>query len=248
MSRTVFFLLSAWTAVFAPAVACSRNNEAGISVKQANDSSTHPAPVLAGPVHAYLALGDSYTIGTSIAETGSYPFQTVTMLQQMGLRFSQPYILARNGWTTTDLLAALADTAGSGIAPEYDMVTLLIGVNNQYQGGSLDNYKQEFSALLDKSIAYAGNRAGHVIVLSIPDYSVTPFGQGQNRPGVAAAIDAFNNANKAIAAARGAKYLDVTGYTRTTSLFAADSLHYSPEEYAIWAKDLAKLFRAAVVE
>ncbi len=246
MSRLVFTLFSVWTALFLPAIACSRSNNKK-NVPAENPAAVQPLPADSGRTHTYLALGDSYTIASAINVSGSYPVQTVKNLNALGLSFADPEIIATNGWTTTNLLNDLGidnpDTS-------FDIVTLLIGVNNQYQGGTLANYQDEFSRLLDKSIAYAGNRPDHVVVLSIPDYSVTPFGITQNRSGVAGEIDAFNQMNKTIALAKGAGYLNVTDHTRAIgagkTLIAADGLHYSADEYSLWAVDLAKLIRSVL--
>jgi GDSL-like Lipase/Acylhydrolase family len=138
-------------------------------------------------MHSYLALGDSYTIGESVSIRDRYPVQTVEMLNKRNIPFSNPEIIAVTGWTSADLLRAIRDKQTPD--PPFDVVSLLIGVNNQYQGRSLDEYKKEFSALLMQSIALAGNRAGHVIVLSIPDYAMTPFGKASgNQAGISAAI------------------------------------------------------------
>ncbi len=154
----------------------------------------------------YLALGDSYTIGTSVNEADRYPVQTAALLKAQGVIVNVD-IIATNGWTTADLLNA---TKNNPVKSDYDAVTLLIGVNNQYQGRTLDEYKQEFTTLLQRSIAFAKNNPAHVIVLSIPDYSVTPFAASSNKIKIATEIDAFNAANKTIADNLKVHYLEVT--------------------------------------
>ena len=124
---------------------------------------------------SYLALGDSYTIGESVADTERFPVQTVKLLREHNIDISNPDIIAITGWTTTNLLNALNNNPPK---KTYSVVTLLIGVNNQYQGKSLDEYKIEFTKLMNMAVSYAGNIKSHVFVLSIPDYSVTPFAKG----------------------------------------------------------------------
>ncbi len=195
----------------------------------------------------YLALGDSYTIGTSVTEGERYPVQTAALLKAQGLNFTSPDIIATNGWTTGDLLNGISSSTFKG---PYDAVSLLIGVNNQYQGRSIDEYKQQFTTLLQKAIQYANGLPDHVVVVSIPDYSVTPFAKGRDMQAIAAAIDAFNDANKAIAATYKVGYLYITEDSRKAatdlSLVAADSLHFSGKEYAVWSAKLAAMIKAVL--
>lgn len=146
-------------------------------------------------------------------------------------------IVARTGWTTDELAAALD---AHPPAPPFDLVTLLAGVNDQYRGRALANYRAEFRGLLERAIGYAGGRAGRVVVLSIPDWGMTPFASG--RPNVSAEIDAFNAVNRAGAERAGARYLDVTPISRAVasapSLLAPDGLHPSGAMYAQWADRL----------
>jgi lysophospholipase L1-like esterase len=195
----------------------------------------------------YLALGDSYTIGTSVGETDRYPIQTAALLKTQGIDIPGVEIIATNGWTTTNLINGIN---ASQLTGTYDVVTLLIGVNNQYQGGTIDNYKQEFTTLIQKSIQLAGGRANHVFIISIPDYSVTPFARGRNTKQIATEIDAFNNANKAIADTYKTGYLNVTEDSRQAardpSLIASDSLHFSGKEYAIWSGKLVSTIKTVL--
>jgi lysophospholipase L1-like esterase len=192
-------------------------------------------------------LGDSYTIGQSVSEPERYPVQAAGLLRGGGLNMKEPEIIAVTGWTTQNLLDAIA---GKTATPSYDIVTLLIGVNNQYQGRSLDEYKLQFTTLLTQSIQLAGGKPGHVIVLSIPDYSVTPFAAGYNRAAIARDIDAFNAANQQLSAQYQVRWLNITTASRAaaddTSLMAADSLHFSGKEYGVWAGMLAPLIKQAV--
>ena len=207
-----------------------------------SDTIILPNPVI---YKTYLALGDSYTIGQSVAVNERFPVQTVTLLNSPNVKFSQPEIIAQTGWTTGNLLSRLDNTPP--LKTQYDIVTLLIGVNNQYQHRTQEEYAQQFTALLEKSIHYAGDSNSHVIVLSIPDYSVTPFAAGSNRELTAKQIDSFNSINKNISEQYGVNYLDITGDTRQAStnlsLVANDGLHPSGTEYAVWAGKLAPMIR-----
>lgn len=181
----------------------------------------------------YLALGDSYTIGESVSENERWPNQLADLLG----KDVEVKIIARTGWTTSELWQGIqADT----VTPPYDMVSLLIGVNNQYRGYSMDEYRQEFVFLLNKAIEYAGGDKNKVFVVSIPDWGVTPFAQGQDAEKIANEINAFNQINNEEADKAGIAYVDVTPVSRTalndTSLTASDGLHPSGKMYAEWAK------------
>ncbi|MEP7229741.1 MAG: SGNH/GDSL hydrolase family protein [Ginsengibacter sp.] len=196
---------------------------------------------------AYLALGDSYTVGSAVSATESFPLQTTQLLKQQSINIGTPEIFAVNGWTTLDLLNALNLNPPQN---NYSIVTLLIGVNNQYQGRSLDEYKTEFTDLLNRSILYAGNNKEHVIVLSIPDYSVTPFANGRDTDEIVKEIDDFNAANKTIALNAGIHYLDITSISREAkndpSLIAIDGLHPSGSQYKKWSELLAPVILQAI--
>lgn len=187
---------------------------------------------------SYLALGDSYTIGTSLEDsTRRYPVQLAARLNAAGIPCAGPRIIAQNGWTTGDLIEATND-----FTPDtaYGLVSLLIGVNNQYQGQSIDTYADEFTLLLNRAIQYAGNDTAKVFVFSIPDYSVTPFGMnGAADPAVIAEeIDQFNEVNAAIAGEYGVSYYPITDISRqaanNANLIASDGLHPSGEMYELW--------------
>lgn len=183
----------------------------------------------------YLALGDSYTIGESVAADERYPVQLGNRLEPEPAN-KEVRIIARTGWTTADLANALDTT--TDLRASYDLVSLLIGVNNQYQGRSLDNYRVEFRGLLERAIELAGNATGRVFVVSIPDYAYTPFGGGS--PLVSEAIDAFNAANRSITAEYGIQYFDITPISRQglsdPALVATDGLHPSAEQYRRWVE------------
>lgn len=202
---------------------------------------TGPAASMSHAAHAplrWLALGDSYTIGEDVAEEGRWPVQLAALLRAEGLAVDPPVLIARTGWTTDELSAAMDE---AGLAPGYDLVSLLIGVNNQYRGRGLDEYGVQFSALLERAIGFAGGRAGRVLVLSIPDWGVTPFGakSGRDLAAIARELDACNATAAAICAARGVAFVDITGLSRDPGamphMLAGDGLHPSAAQYALWA-------------
>ena len=195
----------------------------------------------------YLALGDSYTIGEAVPASDRYPMQLVHLLRSGGMMIDDPEIIATTGWTTDDLLSGIKNYP---FHSPYDLVTLLIGVNNEYQGKSLTDYESGFRMLLKKGIELAGGNSSHVIVLSIPDYAYTPFAKESDKKAISFAIDNFNLVNKKIATEMLCGWLDVTMESRKVkgdgSLLASDGLHYSGKEYAIWAKNLLPLVQAAL--
>jgi lysophospholipase L1-like esterase len=193
--------------------------------------------------HRFLALGDSYTIGEAVDEAGRWPVQLAARLRARGVQIAAPEIIARTGWSTDELAAAI-DAAEPPPRGPYDLVSLLIGVNNQYRRRGVEEYAREFDALLARAVVFAGGDAGRVLVLSIPDWSATPFADGDDRDRrtIALAIDAFNAVNHGAARRAGARYVDVTGVSRRAetdpALTAQDGLHPSALQYAEWA-DLA---------
>jgi lysophospholipase L1-like esterase len=196
----------------------------------------------------FLALGDSYTIGEGIPATGRFPEQTVQLLKNDSLPFAAPETIARTGWTTGNLLQALAATPPT--RTRYDAVTLLIGVNNQFQRRSQAEYAAEFNTLLQKAIQFAGNDTKRVTVLSIPDWGVTPFAAGYDRALVAAQIDSFNRINRQTALQSRVNYIDITPLSRQAatdaSLLAPDGLHPSAEMYRRWAQLLLPIVKAGL--
>lgn len=196
---------------------------------------------------SYLALGDSYTIGEQVPAADNFPNQTVALLRNTyRIPVSDPRIIAVTGWTTDELDAGIS---AENPQQDYDFVTLLIGVNNQYRNRDLENYKEEFTGLLDKAIRFANGHPNKVFVLSIPDWGVTPFAEGKDRQAIAAQIDRYNEANRQIAAAHNCPYLDITPGSRQQGLDASylveDHLHYSGKAYKVWAEALAPLIAAA---
>ncbi len=185
----------------------------------------------------FLALGDSYTIGESVKALERWPVQLTALMRAEGLNIDDPLIIATTGWTTDELSAGIDRANPQGT---YDLVSLLIGVNNQYRGGDSEEYRQQFAALLKRAVGFANGRPSRVIVLSIPDWSVVPFAAGRDRAKIAAEIDRFNAINREEAERAGAHYLDITPISRQAAadpdLIAGDGLHPSGKMYAEWAR------------
>jgi lysophospholipase L1-like esterase len=185
----------------------------------------------------FLALGDSYTIGEGVAESARWPVQLAASLARRGVKLAAPEIIARTGWTTDELAAGIKRARPK--AP-YALVSLLIGVNNQYQGLGESEYRLQFASLLEQAIGFAGHKPDRVLVLSIPDWGVTPYAAGRDRAAIRTAIDRFNILNRDETLRRGARYVDVTSLSRTAerdrSLLAPDGLHPSALMYAGWAE------------
>jgi lysophospholipase L1-like esterase len=191
----------------------------------------------------YLALGDSYTIGESVTQEERWPNQLAALLEADGIQ-TEITIIARTGWTTDELWQGIQ---ARELQPPYDLVSLLVGVNNQYRGYDLDEYREQLNFLLGKSIEYAGGSAGRVLVLSIPDWGVTPFAASRNSHEIAKDIDRFNQVNWAEAEKNRAFYVDVTPSSRAAvsdaALVAADGLHPSGKMYAMWAEKALPVVR-----
>jgi lysophospholipase L1-like esterase len=189
---------------------------------------------------SYLALGDSYTIGESVPEQENFPHQAVDLLNKTGYAFNKPDIVAKTGWTTDELQQGIAN---AGLDSSYDIVSILIGVNNQYRGRSSTEYAEQFEVLLQQAIGFAGKHPEHVFVLSIPDWGATPFAEGRDKTQIAKEIDTFNVINKTIAEKYQVHYIDITPGSREAatdlSLVTSDHLHPSGKEYSRWAKKLA---------
>lgn len=191
------------------------------------------------PKRTFLALGDSYTIGESVDEKDRWSMQLIDLLKAE-FNITKHEIIARTGWTTAELIVAIE---AKKLTEQYDLVSLLIGVNNQYRGQSLDTYRVEFRQLLNISIKFAKNDAKKVIVLSIPDWGKTPFAQGNNKDNIAAEIDAFNLVAKEECNKMNIVFIDITEITRRNtelSMFASDGLHYSGKMHGLWANEVLK--------
>lgn len=188
----------------------------------------------------YLALGDSYTIGESVAEDQRWPVQLVEVLNKKGYTINSPKIIATTGWRTDDLKRAIL---AADPAKNYGLVSLLIGVNNQYQGKSVESYAPEFEELLKMAIAFAREDKSKVFVVSIPDYGYTPFGKGKQQS-ISKAIDEFNAVNKSISEKLGVKYFNITDISRKgfedPELVAEDGLHPSAKQYRNWVERISQ--------
>ncbi|MBC7828107.1 MAG: SGNH/GDSL hydrolase family protein [Chitinophagaceae bacterium] len=191
--------------------------------------------------YTYLALGDSYTIGESLPLQDNFPNQTVQLLKDAGFYVEQPTIVAKTGWTGEELQWGIGNRVQQ--KAQYDIVSLLIGVNNQYRGGDLEEYAKQFEELVQKAVQFAGNKATHVYVLSIPDWGATPYAEGKDRATIAKEIDGFNQVNKTLSEKWKVNYINITPGSRQVavdqSLIAADGLHPSAKEYKRWAEKLA---------
>jgi lysophospholipase L1-like esterase len=187
----------------------------------------------------YLALGDSYTIGEGVAGDSRWPMQLARALRADGIALDDPDIIAATGWTTDELDAAI-DVAQP--AHDHALVSLLIGVNNQYRGRDVDEYRHQFAALLEHAIGFAGGRCERVLVLSIPDWGVTRYGHesGRDLAAIARELDAFNAAAHDICTARGVAFVDITPVSRdrgaAPEMLADDGLHPSAAMYSRWTQ------------
>lgn len=189
---------------------------------------------------SYLALGDSYTIGESVAENERWPVLLSKNLTKNGVKLALPQIIAQTGWTTDELKATIVSEK---ISKTYDLVSLLIGVNNQYRGRSVEQFRTEFIDLLEIAIKIAGNKPERVFVVSIPDWGVTPFGgKGQNKT-ISEQIDLFNKVKKEETEKKGVLFIDITPISRQALndvlLIAEDGLHPSGKMYQQWVEKIS---------
>ncbi|HMQ06824.1 MAG TPA: SGNH/GDSL hydrolase family protein [Saprospiraceae bacterium] len=191
----------------------------------------------------YLALGDSYTIGEGVESHENFPFQLTRVLRRHNFDIADPAIVATTGWTTTQLLNAVRDFSKK--EDKYGFVTLLIGVNNQYQKKPMDLYRKEFAELLKIAIERAGNIPGNVVIVSIPDYGVTPFAVSKNPDQIGLEIDQYNEIGRTMALEAGAHYVNVTGISREvkndSSYLVSDLLHPSAKQYTLWVDRIAEV-------
>lgn len=188
----------------------------------------------------FLALGDSYTIGESVAPDQRWPVQLVNALRQQGFKADDPKIIATTGWRTDDLKRAIL---AEKLTNDYTLVALLIGVNNQYQGKTAESYAPEFEELLKMAIGFADGDKSKVFVVSIPDYGFTPFGKEKQQQ-ISKAIDDFNAVNKTITEKYNVKYFYITDISRKgledPELVASDGLHPSGKMYSKWVDLILK--------
>lgn len=199
----------------------------------------NPSPNPVNPIDTvkkitYLALGDSYTIGESVEINQRFPVQLINSLRGRGYPCEEAEIIARTGWRTDNLMTAIN---GQNITDTFNLVSLLIGVNNQYQGRPINVYRTEFRQLLEQAIAFAGGDENKVFVLSIPDYGVTPFGSS-NTAQISSEIDTYNAINLEITDSLKVQYFDITPISRMAAndpaLLANDQLHPSGKMYQLW--------------
>lgn len=187
--------------------------------------------------YTFLSLGDSYTIGERVSEADRWSVQLAGLLRKDNVDVGNPDIIARTGWTTAELQEAIK---ASGNQKTYDLVSLLIGVNNQYRGQSQDQYRTEFRELLQTATKFAGGKANRVFVLSIPDWGVSPYAAGGDKDRVAREIDQFNTIAQEECQKMGIDYVDITPLSRSAagdnSQFASDGLHYSGKQMKQWAE------------
>lgn len=192
----------------------------------------------------YLALGDSYTIGESVPSAENFPHQLVKLLNENKFNFDEPEIIAKTGWRTDQLIQKVNETKLKH--EQYDLVTLLIGVNDEFQGRSVNDYKPQFIKMLDQAIQLAGNDSSKVWVFSIPDYGFTPFGTAQ-KARISARLDEYNALNKQLATEKGVHYVEITTISRkgleTPALVATDGLHPSADMYKLWVEEFFKQFK-----
>ena len=192
---------------------------------------------------SYLALGDGYTVGESISKKNTWPKQLVDSLKKRNIFLSEPRIIAKTGWTTDELKKAIND---SSLDYPYDWVSLLIGVNNQYRGRDLDEFKLQFESLLLEAIAFSGNRKERVFVISLPDWGSMPFAKDRDPNKIAIEIDNFNQIIYEVCAFENIKFIDITPITRNIysnpNWIAKDSLHPSKEQYSKWVEKIIPFF------
>ena len=195
---------------------------------------------------SYLALGDSYTIGEGVAADGRWPMQLVARLHGEGMAVDAPVIVATTGWTTDELSSAM-DRAT--LVPHYTLVTLLIGVNNQYRGRAASEYREQFVALLDRAVTLAGDPQ-RVVVVSIPDWGVTAFAEGRDRTAIGRELDVYNAIGRDETIRAHARWVDITDVSREAGarkdMLVDDGLHPSAAQYALWTDRILPAARAAL--
>jgi lysophospholipase L1-like esterase len=247
VSRSIFRILLGIVFLVAAVMAASywKDSRTPSATISQDPPEQEPAPYV-GKL-SFLALGDSYTIGQSIVAPGRWPRQLAARLRKSGVDTSDPVIIARTGWTTGNLLSAIDE---ANLSQKFNLVMLLIGTNNQFQGRPQDEYRAQFDTLVKESIALADGKTARVIVLSMPDWGVTPFAQQYNSRQIGDQIDQFNAINRQESLKAGVAYIDITpasrGVTTQPDLLADDGLHYSAANYAQWVDAcLASAIKAA---
>ncbi len=191
--------------------------------------------------YTYLALGDSYTIGEGVMLPDTFPYQTVQLLRKSGYNFNAPELIARTGWTAAELKEGMRNTY---LQSSYDFVSILIGVNDQYRGLGPENYRLMLEEIVKQAISLTAEKKNRVFILSIPDWSTTPFAEGRDRQAIARHIEQFNEVAEEVAARHHIPYLYITPGTveagTNTRHLTADGLHYSRKELSLWAGMLAE--------
>ncbi len=194
----------------------------------------------------FLALGDSYTIGEGVADGERWPDHLVRLLRERGESIGQPHIIARTAWTADELAEAIDIEGPKG---PYDLVSLMVGVNDQYRSRELEVFAPEFAKLVQRARDLAGN-VRRVVVISIPDWASTPFAEGQDRAAISSSIEAFNACAKERCGAVGARWVDVTAASREMlvqpALVAVDGLHPTGEMYRRWAEAILPAAQSAL--
>ena len=184
----------------------------------------------------FLALGDSYTIGEGVTDDARWPNQLTRDLRARGFALDDPQLIARTAWTTDELADAIASASPCG---PFDLVTLMVGVNDQYRSREVQSFADEYAKLLHRAVALAGDEPERVVAISIPDWGATPFAEGRDRPRISAEIETYNGRAAALARGAGVHWLDVTAISRAmredASLVIEDKLHPSVEMYRRWA-------------
>ena len=208
-------------------------------------SAIEPDPVMGKKIYAYLALGDSYTVGESVSSNKSFPAQITKQLKKDLKANIELEIIAKTGWRTDNLLDALKVKSPQ---PEYDFVTLLIGVNNQYHGRPFLEYEKDFQKLLALALAFVDDDPSRVAVISIPNYAFTPFAKGRDLEKISSDIDSYNVFAKSTAEKKGVHFINITDITRRgldePNLIANDGLHPSGEAYALFTSRIAPFISA----
>jgi lysophospholipase L1-like esterase len=212
-----------------------------------DSGSKAPPPQTSGP--RFLALGDSYTIGESVDPSDRWPVQLARMLRDLRFEIPDPQIIATTGWTTDELSRGMDAANPRG---PYTLVSLLIGVNNQFRGRDINEFRDQFAALLKRAIVLAGNDPSRVIVLSIPDWGVMPFAEGRDRKSIGEQIDQFNSVCREECEKQKVAFIDITPISRRATndkeLIASDGLHPSARQYRLWAEAVLPAARKALAE
>lgn len=195
----------------------------------------------------YLALGDSYTIGESVPSSDRWPVQIAGLLRQGNVDIADPDIIARTGWTTAELQDAISKSSNQ---KKYDLVSLLIGVNNQYRGQPLSIYRTEFRQLLQTAVAFADGKISHVVILSTPDWGYSPFAQSRDKAVISTEIDQFNAIAQDECQQAKIAFVNITPITRQftgNAEFALDGLHYSGLHMRRWAEQALPVVKPLLV-